>query len=183
MKRHQDIGLAFAQLLLLLTFNITTADTSRALGARPADVQRIEIHTAWRGERPLDAGPRLLWHEDAPADQPSAGPRCSILEFATQGIWWIEVRSTRPATSPGLLIMDADGHHDPQMVERREALALRIARPGEHIICLTSQAPLDDVEVVTFTDKSDELETEVDEDPFTSGDKSDELETEVDEDP
>ena len=79
--------------------------------------------------------------------------------------------------------MAADGPHDPRVIERREALAFRIVRPGEHIVCLTSQAPLGDVEVTTFVDKSDPLETEVDEDPRTLGTKSDPLETEVDEDP
>ncbi|MCP4662502.1 MAG: hypothetical protein GY856_44460 [bacterium] len=183
MKRHQDIGLAFAQLLLLLTFTGTIADTSNAMDARRTDIQRAEIHTTWRADRLLDAGPRLRWHEDEATDRTSVGPRCFTLDFATKGTWWIEVRSTRPATSPGLLVMDADGPHDPRMIERRETLAFRIVRPGEHIVCLTSLAPLGDVEVLTFVDKSDPLETEVDEDPKTFGVKSDPLETEVDEDP
>ncbi len=169
MKKHHDIGLSFAQLLLLLTLT----NVSSAMGARPAELQSAEIHAAWRVE---------LAHKDDATSLPS-GDRCSIRYFDSPGVVWIEVRSTYPDTSPALLIMDADGPHDPRMVERREFIAYRVTRPGEHILCRTSQAPFGDAQVVIRAEKSDELETEVDEDPVTSGEKSDELETEVDEDP
>lgn len=164
MSRWQNAGRLALQLLLLATFNPAALPATTELPILPLERQ-------------------LEWWEAE-----TAGPRCFKAQVPV-GKWWIEVRSTQPATSPSLMVLDAAGA-SPRVVERVEGVMLQVCRPGEHLVCLTSAAPLGDVELAsTLLKGGDPMETEVDPDPsvflpcggFQKG--GDPMETEVDPDP
>ena len=166
MKRFQDTGPLVLQLLLLATFN------------HPAAFPMAAEFPAMPLERQLE------WRESK-----TAGPRCFTVQVPTRGDWWIEVRSTRPATHSSLMVFDANGV-SPRMIERVEGVRLQVCRPGEHLVCLTSAAPLGDVELAsTLLKGGDPMETELDIEPFAAPGcggfekGGDPMETEVDIEP
>ncbi len=168
MPRYKDIGPWLVQLLLLTALNFFTT-APNATGVQPA----------------LPVDQRLSWRE---AKAP--GKRCFEVDVPTKGAWWIEMRSTRPAMSPSLMVIGADGGAGPRMLERTYGVMLEVCHPGEYTVCLTSSTPLGDVELASvFLKGGDPLETEVDPDPVICGDVpletkgGDPLETEVDPDP
>ena len=154
MARYHDIGPLFLQLLLLNTFLI-----SATLSSPPA-----QARSTVRAELPsLPLERQLSWHEEQ-----TTGPRCFKVQLRAQGTWWIEVRSTRPAT-PSLLVLNTDGGEHPRIVERVDGMLLKVCRPGEHLVCLTSTAPLGDVELAsTFLKGGDPMEIEVDPNPLAT---------------
>lgn len=145
MARYQDIGPLILQLLLLATLNHPAAFPMAAeLPALPLERQ-------------------LEWREDR-----TAGSRCFTVEVPFRGSWWIELRSTRPATHPSLMVLDATGSR-PRTLERVESVMLEVCRPGNHLVCLTSGAPLGEVELAsTFLKGGDPMEIEVDPEPLAS---------------
>ena len=170
MTRFQNIGRLILQLLLQIVLNqpLPAADTDPA--------PRVELPT-------LPVEGRLEWREENTADR-----SCFKLQVPSKGVWLLELRSTQPATHPGLLVLDANGI-SPRTLERVEGVMLQVCHPGVHRVCLTSAASLDDVELVSsFLKGGDPMETEVDPNPFASGcggftKGGDPMETEVDPNP
>ena len=170
MTRFQNTGRLILQLLLQVIL-------SQPLPAADADpAPRVELST-------LPVEGRLEWREEG-----TPGQRCFKLQVPFKGVWWLELRSTKPATHPGLLVLDTNGT-SPRTLERVEGVMLQVCHPGMHRVCLTSAASLDDVELAsTFLKGDDPMETEVDPNPFvwvcgglTKG--GDPMETEVDPNP
>lgn len=138
MAKYQDIGFTFLHLVLLTALASSSFGISHATEHRPylfADTPSLALDS------------RVQWREDE-----TAGPRCFTTHVpAAPGTWWIEVAVSAPATTPELLVFSPDDggstDEDPSIVQRVHAVLLEVHRPGEYVVCLTSQAPLGDVEL------------------------------------
>ena len=117
----------------------------------------------------LQLGARVTWSEQ-PTD---LGSRCFNVRVPGPGLLAIELVTTAPSSAPGIFVLaDADAGAVPKTVQRIEAVMLRVSEPGEHLICLGSQASLGDVELTArflseeiATKERDEDETELEPDP------------------
>lgn len=143
-------------LVILLVFSITITPPTVAV-KRPTGVEASD------GVR------RLVWH-----DTEENAPRCREVAFAEAGLWWLELWTARPSTAPGLVVVHTGLEAGPRFVERLEGLLLWVDHPGEHLVCLTSQASLGKVELSSaLVARADEMvtkdgdpdETEVELDP------------------
>ncbi len=129
-------------LVLLLVLSI-------ALTSPTAAVKRPHSVDASDGVR------RLVWQ-----DTEENAPRCREVAFAEAGLWWIELWTAQPSTAPGLVVVHTGLEAGPRFVERIEGLLLRVDHPGEHLVCLTSQASLGVVELASaLVARADEMST------------------------
>ncbi len=134
---------------------------SVALSARAAAVDRPNS-----GEP--DSVRRLVWQDAA-----ENAPRCRALDFPEAGLWWLELWTAQPSTAPGFVVVHTGLEAGPRFVERMEGQMRLVDHPGEHLVCLTSQGSLGEVEIVSV------LVTPADELPTKDGDP-DETEVELD---
>jgi hypothetical protein len=138
----------FVLVLLLVLCTVLTPPTSAVRESAVSSVQR------------------LIWQ-----DTGESGPRCRAFDFSEAGLWSIEQWTSQPSTAPGFVVVHTGLDAGPRFVERAEVQRLRVEEPGAHLVCLTSQASLGEVEVVTTrvagidAKDGDPDETEVELDP------------------
>jgi hypothetical protein len=137
MTRYQDIGLAFVQTVLLAVLTSRLAEMPHSVDRHPnPSIAPVE---ALRNNAPsLPPDHRVRWQETE-----ARGPRCFTTHLPAPGTWWIEATVSAPTTAPELVVFGGDL----SLVERVHGLLLEVHRAGNYVVCLTSQAPLGDVEL------------------------------------
>jgi hypothetical protein len=77
-------------------------------------------------------------------------PSCFKTDLPEAGLWWIEMRSSTPASNPGMIFLPTtDFGPELRFLERTETVMVAVSQAGQARLCLTSQAPLDDVRLTS----------------------------------
>lgn len=92
----------------------------------------------------LNLDSHVHWQE---AD--TVGRRCFSVDLTAPGTLWLELTTSTPATATEIVLLaDPDqAATPPRLLQRVQAIMLKVDHPGNYLLCLTSQAPLGDAEL------------------------------------